>query len=233
MASLQIGGFTPLTCTDFPGCLAAVVFCQGCPWGCGYCHNPHLVPRQSESSLRWEDILDFLGRRRGMLDAVVFSGGEPTLQREELVSAIGAVRELGFKVGLHTSGAYPAHLGELLPQLDWVGMDIKAVFDDYSCVTGVPGSGGKARESAQLLLDSGVAHEFRTTVHPLCHSRDSLLQVADELQQMGARHYVLQEFRPHGCSNSLMAAMSSRELLEETLCESLDAKFENFAVRLS
>lgn len=232
LPALKIGGLTPLTSTDFPGGLAAVVFCQGCPWRCGYCHNPHLIPPHTETALAWEDVLAFLHRRRGLLDAVVFSGGEPTLQREELVSAIGAVRELGFKVGLHTAGAYPAHLGELLPQLDWVGMDIKSVFDGYDCVTGVPGSGDKARESARLLLDSGVAHEFRTTVHPLCHNRDSLLQVAAELRQMGAKHYVLQEFRPHGCSDTLMAAMSSRALLDDGLCERLNAQFEHFAVRL-
>ena len=80
MSTLRIGGFTPFTTTDYPGQLAAVVFCQGCPWRCAYCHNPHLLPVEGPESHAWPDLLRFLASRRGLLDAVVFSGGEPTLQ---------------------------------------------------------------------------------------------------------------------------------------------------------
>lgn len=230
MPNLQIGGLTPLTSTDFPGCLAAVVFCQGCPWRCGYCHNPHLIPRCGETPLAWDDFIGFLSRRRGLLDAVVFSGGEPTLQ-DALAPAIGAVRELGFKVGLHTGGTYPARFNELLPLLDWVGMDIKADFSGYDNVTGAPGSGEKARQSAQLLLDSGVAHEFRTTVHPLYHNRDSLLRLAEELQDMGVKHYLLQEFRPQGCANEGVVNHAAQVLLDDELCSRIGKGFERFSVR--
>ena len=78
---LRVGGLVPLSTTDYPDHLSAVVFCQGCPWRCAYCHNPHLLPRRSDSEIAWPDVLAFLDRRRGLLDAVVFSGGEPTLQR--------------------------------------------------------------------------------------------------------------------------------------------------------
>ena len=79
-ASLQVGGLVPLSTADYPDHLAAVVFCQGCPWRCPYCHNPHLLPRRSDAPIDWADVLAFLERRRGLLEAVVFSGGEPTLQ---------------------------------------------------------------------------------------------------------------------------------------------------------
>ena len=77
---LRIGGLTPLSTTDYPGQLAAAVFCQGCPWRCGYCHNPHLIPATVKQGIDWVEVMRFLERRRGLLDAVVFSGGEPTLQ---------------------------------------------------------------------------------------------------------------------------------------------------------
>jgi len=175
--------------------------------------------------------MSFFRRRRGLLDAVVFSGGEPTLQ-DGLKQAMTEVKELGFKIGLHTGGAYPARFAELLPLSSWVGMDIKAAFNDYDKVTSTPASGKKARESVELLLASGVPHEFRTTVHPLYHTPDSLLRLAEELQQMGARHFVLQQFRPQGCADAAVsAACHLQELLTDELCERMAEMFESFAVR--
>ena len=86
---LNVGGLTPFSTTDYPGMLAAVVFCQGCPWRCDYCHNPHLLPRKHPGGVEWSQVRDLLLRRQGLLDAVVFSGGEPTLQKELL----GAIQE--------------------------------------------------------------------------------------------------------------------------------------------
>ena len=159
---MRIGGFVPFTSIDYPGELAAVIFCQGCPWRCGYCHNPHLLPARSSGLLDWPALLRVLEQRRGLLDAVVFSGGEPTLQRD-LVNAIRQVRNLGFKVGLHTAGCYPKRLERLLPIVDWVGLDIKDLPDHYPALTGVPGSGERAWESLELLRSSGLPFEVRTT----------------------------------------------------------------------
>lgn len=229
MTGLHIGGLTPLTSTDFPGCLSAVLFCQGCPWRCGYCHNPHLIPRESEIGVDWRTVMNFLERRRGLLDAVVFSGGEPTLHNLE--PAIREVRGLGFKVGLHTGGPYPDRLRALLPLLDWVGMDFKALPADYAGVTGAPGSGDRALESLRLLLDSGVPYEIRTTVHPLLHPADSLRKLAETLAGLGVKNYVLQQFRPRGCADETLCARLADQPELEALHPGFAALFERFEVR--
>lgn len=205
LGALRVGGLVPLSTTDYPDGLAAVVFCQGCSWRCAYCHNPHLIPPDGANTHAWGDILAWLETRRGLLDAVVFSGGEPTLQRG-LGEAMQAVRTLGFRIGLHTSGAYPERLRPVLPLCDWVGLDIKTSFRRYDEVTGVPGSASRVRESLALLLASGVAHECRTTVHRAVHTADDLLALADELFTHGVQYYVLQPFRTHGCRDEKLIA---------------------------
>lgn len=230
MTELIVSGLTPLTTTDYPGCLAAVVFCQGCPWQCGYCQNPHLIPPRAAHPIAWGDIAAFLKRRRGLLDAVVFSGGEPTLQAA-LPQAIAAVRAMGYRIGLHSAAPYPERLKSVLPLLDWVGLDIKAPFELYETITGVPASGEKAREGLAALLESGVAYEVRTTVHALLHTPESLLLLASELKDLGVENYVLQEFRPQGCADSGLCATTSRPLLNAGLTEQIAAKFKNFTLR--
>lgn len=190
---LRVGGITPLTTIDYPGELAAVVFCQGCPWRCRYCHNPELLPPRGETAIPWKAVLAFLARRRGLLDAVVFSGGEPTLQ-PALEHAVTAVRNLGFKVGLHSAGIYPARLAQLLPRLDWVGLDVKALPQDYLALTGAEGSGKPAWESARLLIDSGVAHELRLTVHRDITSRQ-VEEITARLRAIGGQRVVEQPCR--------------------------------------
>lgn len=169
--TLQVGGLQRFTSIDYPGQLAAVVFVQGCPWRCGYCHNAHLQPRSQPrcaGTLRWADVRAWLSTRRGLLDAVVFSGGEPTLD-PALPAAVAEAKALGFRCGLHTAGISPRRLQALLPHLDWVGLDIKAPLDDdalYARVTGRRGSARAARTSLALVQASGVAYQCRTTVDP-------------------------------------------------------------------
>lgn len=190
--ALIVGGVTPFTTIDFPDKLAAVVFCQGCPWRCAYCHNPHLLPH-SATERSWPAFVNWLGSRRGLLDGVVFSGGEPLLQRG-LADAVGEVRAQGFAVALHTAGAYPRRLQALLPQLDWVGFDVKAPFDGYRAITGSDG-GERARRSLAILLASGKPNELRCTVDERFLGDDELCRMADQLAGMGATHLVLQARR--------------------------------------
>jgi pyruvate formate lyase activating enzyme len=227
-AALRVGGLTPLSTTDWPGELAAVVFCQGCSWRCSYCHNPHLLRARGASEIAWEDVLALLRRRRGLLDAVVFSGGEP-LAQGGLAEAIRSVRGLGFRVGLHTGGIYPRRLSQVLSLVDWVGLDIKAPFSDYASITGVPDSGARALESTKLVIVSGVAYELRTTVHPRLLASEAVERLAGELVALGARRYILQEFREEGCVNA--ALVDDFRFSLEPYAVKIGARFASFEVR--
>ncbi|WP_294637090.1 anaerobic ribonucleoside-triphosphate reductase activating protein [uncultured Aquabacterium sp.] len=192
---LAVGGFTPLSTTDWPGKLAAVVFVQGCPWRCHYCHNPDLQARLVADTTRWHRVLDTLVQRVGLLDGVVFSGGEPTLDAA-LPHAMRQVRDLGFEVGLHTAGLYPDRLACCLPLVDWVALDVKTAFDDYEAVTAVRGSGEPVRHSLHRVLASAKPHELRTTWHPALLPDGALMRLADELAEAGAHTWMLQGYRP-------------------------------------
>jgi pyruvate formate lyase activating enzyme len=181
---LEIGGLLPFTTIDYPGRLAAVLFCQGCPWRCGYCHNRHLIPTMDGTAVPWLEIVALLRSRCGLLDAVVFSGGEPTMQAG-LSDAMKEVRGMGFAVGLHTAGPYPGRLLDYLPHLDWVGMDLKAPFEEYERITGMPGSGEAARKSAELLRRSGVPHQFRTTLAPFLEKEERIGAMQSMVAQWG------------------------------------------------
>lgn len=195
--TIRVGGFEGLSLCDWPGEIVATIFCQGCPWDCPYCHNPHLLPPVGEKELDWTSILSFLDGRRGLLDGVVFSGGEPTLQRR-LADAIAEVRAMGFRIGLHSGGAYPDRLAAVLPLVDWIGFDVKTAFADYDRVTRVSRSGERARKSLRLLLDSGVAHELRTTVDPSVIDDAALRRLRADLAAFGAGAHKLQEYRSIG-----------------------------------
>jgi len=172
---LRVGGLTRCSASDYPGKLAAVVYCQGCAWRCGYCHNPELQPPRAAHEIPWTDVRAFLARRRGLLDAVVFSGGEPTLQAA-LRGAMEEVKAMGFLVGLHTAGIVPRRLAEVLPLADWVAMDAKARFGDHERVTRVPGSGRRAQLSAELIRRSGVACQLHTIAAGPGEARSPRLQ---------------------------------------------------------
>lgn len=228
--ALPVGGLVRFSTVDYPGQLAAVVFCQGCPWRCGYCHNPGLQPSCPAPTLAWCDVATFLERRRGLLDAVVFSGGEPTLHKE-LETVMREVRAMGFRIGLHTAGIYPSHLARLLPLLDWVGLDIKAPFDDYARVSGVEGSGKKALAAARMVLDSGVDYEFRTTLHAALLTAQDVEKIALQLNALGVRRYALQTFRTTGCADEALIRTAATTPALPALLETLTRMFEHFELR--
>lgn len=199
---LRVGGFVPFSTTDYPDQLAAVVFLQGCPWRCLYCHNPHLIPASGPEHHTWADILRFLSRRRGLLDAVVFSGGEPTLQRPLLEAAL-QVKSMGFRIGLHTGGMYPKRLAKILPLLDWIGLDVKAPGDAYDRITGTVDSGHALFESLEQVVTSGVNYELRCTWHPDLLSAADLEKMTDQLIRTGADRLVIQVYRAIGTTSTL------------------------------
>jgi pyruvate formate lyase activating enzyme len=218
---VPVGGITPFSTVDWPDRIAAVLYLTGCPWRCPYCHNPEFV-RPAAGKFPWDDALALLRERKGFLDGVVFSGGEPTMH-PALGAALRQVRELGFQTGLHTGGNYPDRLGDLLDcgLLDWVGFDVKAPFEDYPRITGQPDSGRRARLSLEILVRSGVGYELRTTVYTPVLDAERLAVMASQVGRIGAGNLVLQR-----CLNT-----GAKDLDLQGVSQSLSALVGPVAVR--
>jgi pyruvate formate lyase activating enzyme len=166
-----VGGFQPFTLSDFPGRMAAILFTQGCNFRCPFCHNGSLIPLQAGpgDGIPESTILDFLQKRRGQLDGLVVTGGEPTIQTG-LLSFLRRVKGMGFRIKLDTNGSRPEVLRDLLAEnlLDFIAMDVKAPWDLYDQLAGVHINRTKIEECIRLVASCGVEHEYRTTyVEPL------------------------------------------------------------------
>ncbi len=193
---MVIGGIQRFSLIDFPGKVSAIVFTRGCNFRCPYCHNPELVdPNRYVDALEEEQLWEFLQRRQHKLDAVVITGGEPTLQ-EDLRPFLEKIRKMGFLIKLDTNGSNPRAIKDLLSAnlLDYVAMDIKAPLEKYSEVAKVPIDKTDIEESIMLIRESHVSHEFRTTVAKNMLSEADVLNIARMLQ--GEKLYVLQRCVP-------------------------------------
>lgn len=208
---LAVAGVVPLSSVDWPNKLCATVFLQGCPWRCPYCQNYEILDSKAPGRVSWDYVQALLERRRGLLDGVVFSGGE-ALRQEALPAAMAQVRELGFEVGLHSAGAYPRRFAEVLEYTDWVGLDIKALPEDYRAAAGCD-AGAKAYECLDLLLaaaaERGTAYEVRTTVYPHGPAAERFEELVAELRRRGVEHFALQEARTAG-TDPLFEQMAQR-----------------------
>jgi anaerobic ribonucleoside-triphosphate reductase activating protein len=161
---MTIGGIQKFSTVDYPGYTVASIFTIGCNMRCGYCHNPELVlPEQYAGAIPEEEIFEFLEKRRGLLDGVAISGGEPTMQ-EDLSDFIRRCKKMGFLVKLDTNGTNPGVLRELLQEnlVDFVAMDIKGPLEKYSQIAARPIDIDAIRESIDLIRT--IPHEFRTTI---------------------------------------------------------------------
>ena len=242
LQQLQIAGITPFSTVDWPGKISATLFLQGCPFRCPYCHNSGILDPRVPGEVTWDQGWTLLSRRRGLLDGVVFSGGEALMQagslrhsatgpaegpRSPLAAALRRTKRHGFATGLHAAGAYPRRLAELveadapdsasgsLPLLDWVGLDVKALPDEYAMVTGSPAAVTKVEQSLEILASqSKVDWEARLTLWPgllgegprepigygeAAAGREQLLdygrRVAQWAYDRGARKFALQRYR--------------------------------------
>ena len=191
---LTAAGLVPFTTIDFPGRLAAVIFIRGCPLRCPFCHNYALQQEGKETSVTWSEIDTFLKERRGRLDGIVLSGGEP-LKHKEIIELIKKIKAMDYLVAIHTSGVYPAHLRAVLPWIDWIGLDIKAPWDKYDLLTGRTGMVESVQESLKILLDSGLDFECRTTCDPRYLTPQDILKIGQDLAGQGVERYVLQRYR--------------------------------------
>lgn len=182
-----IGGLQKTSLLDFPEKIAAIVFTMGCNFRCGYCHNPELINGEAKI----EEVFEFLKTRQGKLDGVVITGGEPCLQKD-LPEFIKQVKELGFAVKLDTNGSFPEMLEKVLPDLDYVAMDIKAPLEKYSQIVNVDVDTSKILKSIEVLKNGGVDYEFRTTVVKSQLSFEDFEKIGQLIQ--GAPRYYLQRF---------------------------------------
>lgn len=205
---MAIKGLQKTTLLDFPGKLACIIFLGGCNFRCPFCHNADLVLRSDKlPTIDEKEILDFLRGRKGRLEGVVITGGEPTLQKD-LPEFIGKVKKMGFLVKLDTNGTNPKMVELLLKKrlVDYVAVDYKGPFEKYHQYTGQAPSfklQASIKRTIKMLLDSGIDFELRTTVVPTLHTKGDLIQMAKDIGELMTSEWqikwFLQQFRPVNC----------------------------------
>ena len=191
---MLIHGLQKMTLLDYPGYVACTVFLNGCDFRCPYCHNFELVDGTAQALMDDEEFFAFLGKRKGLLDGVCISGGEPLLHKD-IDDFIRRIREMGFKVKLDTNGYHPDMLKKLIDEglLDYIAMDIKNSFAKYAVTTGAPNINTSIiKKSISIIMNSGVDYEFRTTVAGGLHQADDFEQIGAMIPD--AKAYYLQQF---------------------------------------
>ncbi len=203
---MKIGGLIKFTLIDFPGRPAAVVFTQGCNFRCRYCHNPELVyPHLYMEPMPQEELFAFLTRRQGTLEGVVVTGGEPTIHAD-LLDFMAQIKAMGFALKLDTNGTRPEVLREAYARklVDYVAMDLKAPLEKYALITGVDFNPAVLKESMQLIVQSGVPYEFRTTY-------DKTVLTDNDIEAIRAltdgTHYRVQECLPVAKAKATLKVM--------------------------
>lgn len=188
---MEIAGFIVNSFVDYPGNIAAVVFTPGCNMNCWYCHNRVLIS-ETKGSYDQDKVLEKIAERKTLLDGVVISGGEPTLQKDLLAFA-EKVKALGLKVKIDTNGTNPAVIKKIVEEglVDYIAMDIKAPFKKYNKVTITPNI-EDIKKTAKYIMSCGVAYEFRTTFAPNL-TTDDIVEICRELK--GAENFSLQGYR--------------------------------------
>lgn len=195
-----ISGIQRFTMLDFPDRTACIVFTPGCNIRCKFCHNPEfvlpeLLRKIKDSFIKPEAIFHFLEKRKGLLDGVVISGGEPTMM-PDLPDFVRQIKERGFAVKLDTNGTKPEIIQTMLEQklLDYIAMDVKASTETYSQLVGPRVDTNAIKKSIALIKESGIRYEFRTTIIKEFHTPEILEGIAELVD--GASQYYLQTFRP-------------------------------------
>lgn len=194
---MKIGGFQKMTVLDFPGKVACTLFTHGCNLRCPFCHNARLVLRD-EDLIDEDEILSYLNKRRGILDGICISGGEPLLQ-DDIFDFMKKVKDLHMLVKLDTNGTMPQRLEYAIEAglVDYVAMDIKNCREKYALTSGIDSLDiSKIEKSVEILMNSNVEYEFRTTVVRELHTKDDLIKIGEWLR--GAKRYYIQSFVDSG-----------------------------------
>ncbi|MEE6207086.1 MAG: anaerobic ribonucleoside-triphosphate reductase activating protein [Alphaproteobacteria bacterium] len=229
---INIGDIEKFSIVDWPNKIAVVAFLQGCPWRCPFCYNQTLQNFKAEGNASWDNLVHLLEHRKGVVDGVVFSGGEPLMQTN-LAEAMEIVRNMGFEVGLHTGGYNPQALEKVISKLSWIGFDIKAPFDaeKYKIATGGFGDVEKIKQSLDIVLKSGINFECRTTCDPRILDCEDLYQIADTLAFLGVKEYYIQKYRPIPSDTATPESECEKFFKDENLIAYLRNKFTIFDIR--
>ena len=188
---MKIGALDKFTLIDYPGFATAIIFTQGCNFRCPFCHNPELVlPEQFEEPIPFEDVIKFLKKRKGLLDAVEFTGGEPTLQ-PDLLDKMREIKSLGYRIKLDSNGSNPEVLRKAVEQnlVDYIAMDVKGSLEKYSEIAGVPVNTEKIRESIEFIKSNAPDYEFRTTLIRGFHDETEMERIG-KLISNAKRYYI-------------------------------------------
>lgn len=193
---MRIAGFQPLSLLDYPGVISSIIFTQGCLFRCSYCHNPELIPMQTDVLLDEEEILKKIEKQKNMVSGICITGGEPTVQ-PDLSAFIRRLKDMGMLVKLDTNGIHADKVEELLRDklVDYIAMDLKHVWDRYGDVTQRKETNITAlcQRTFGLIQSSGLPHEFRTTTCASLHDEEELHAMAAYMKPVD--RYVLQEIR--------------------------------------
>jgi pyruvate formate lyase activating enzyme len=190
---MKIGGFQKTSLLDYPGFISAIIWTVGCNFCCPFCYNKDVVLGNTVL-ISEEEVVSFLEKRKGMLEALVITGGEPLLQ-EDIVDFANKIKNMGYLLKIDTNGCYPEKLQELINKklVDYVAMDVKAPKKKYEQLTGVKPDLEKIQESIELIKTGAPDYEFRTTFVPDFLNKDDILEIAKWLK--GAKNFYLQQFK--------------------------------------
>lgn len=228
-----LGGYQKLTLIDYPGKVATTVFTTGCNFRCPFCHNPQLVnlPSLQTGNLMEKEFFDFLKKRKGKLEGVCITGGEPIIQKD-LVDFIKKIKKMGFAVKLDTNGMRPDILKKIIDQkiVDFIAMDIKNSLKKYSKTSGVKVDTDRIKLSVELIRNSGLPYEFRTTAVPGFHEEKDFLEIATWLK--GSKKYFLQEYRGEKTLDAKIGKITQGKKLDlEKIKKKIEKSFDFVGIR--
>ena len=228
----MIKGFQKLSLIEYPEKISAIVFLGNCNFKCHFCYNTDLVKNYDQlPDIPEKEITDFLATRKGLLDGLAITGGEPTIHRD-LPEFAKKVKDLGFLVMLETNGSNPNMIKELIDNklVDYIAMDIKAPLEKYDEVAGVKVNKKDIQENVDIIRNSGIDYEFRTTVIPKHFKEEDALTIGKWLK--GSKRYILQQFRPEKTLNDDYRKMESYppEKMKE-LAEKMKPFFDSVKLR--
>lgn len=230
---MRLGGYQKLTLIDFPGVIATTVFTVGCSFRCGFCHNPELVIKSQFPALNKleEEFFQHLAKRVGKLEGVCITGGEPTIQ-PDIIEFIRKIKAMGFLVKLDSNGTRPDVLRKVIKEklVDFIAMDIKSSPENYSKTVGLTADIDRIKLSVEMIMNSGLPYEFRTTVVPGIHSERDFVKIAKWIK--GAKSYYLQEYREMRTLDQNIKNITNGKTLDlKKIKASMDPYIESVGIR--